>query len=75
MHIIILSIQSAVFPNLWKVAKVIRLYMKGEVYDPKNYRLVSLPPLLFKILESVIYCQINGYLQNNTLIHPSHHGF
>ena len=54
-HIINLSIQSAVFPNFWKVAKVIPLHKKGEVYDPKNYRAVSLLPVLFKILERVVF--------------------
>ena len=31
-HLINLSIQSAVFPDQWKIAKVVPLYKKGEVY-------------------------------------------
>ena len=52
-----LSVLLSSFPNDCKIAKVIPLYKKGSKTDPKNYRPISLLPLLFKIVEKVIHDQ------------------
>jgi hypothetical protein len=31
------SLQSAVVPDIWKIAKVIPLHKKGSITDPNNY--------------------------------------
>jgi hypothetical protein len=41
----------------------------------KNYRPVSLLAITSKILERVVYNQLIQYLEDNNLLHPSHHGF
>ena len=43
--------------------------------NPKNYRPVSLLPVLSKVLERCIFVQMVKYLEENNLLHPSHHGF
>ena len=74
-HIVNLSIKNQKFPNSWKQSKVIPLHKKEEVTNPKNYRPVSLLPILSKVLERVIFEQMINYLENNKLLHHSHHGF
>ena len=74
-HLVNLSITNNVFPNLWKNAKVIPLHKKDEVIYPKNYRPVALLPIASKILERAVFLQLIAYLENNDLLHPSHHGF
>ena len=74
-HIINLSIQSRIFPALWKFSKVIPLHKKNEVTQPSNYRPVSLLAITSKILERAIFQQFIEYLEGNNLLHPSHHGF
>ena len=73
-HIINLSLDSSVFPDLWKSAKIIPLLKKGDPLSAKNYRPVALLPILSKILEKVVFKQIVNYMETNKLIHPSHHG-
>ena len=73
-HIINLSLTSLVFPNLWKLAKVIPLLKKGDPLDPQNYRPVALLSILSKVLERVIFKQVVEYVEKNSLLHPSHHG-
>ena len=73
-HIINLSIEKAVFPAMWKQAKVIPLLKKGDPLAPKNYRPVALLPIFSKILERVIYNQLVEYLDSEGVIHPNHHG-
>ena len=50
-HIVNLSITRNNFPSLWKTSKVIPLFKKEDATLPKNYRPVSLLPMLSKILE------------------------
>ena len=74
-HIVNLSIGRKYFPTLWKNSKVIPLFKKDEATNPKNYRPVSLLSITSKILERVVYHQMIEYLEENGLLHPSHHGF
>ena len=41
-HIYNLSLNSGVFPDIWKTTKVTSLYKKGDKYDMKNYRPLSI---------------------------------
>ena len=45
-HIVNLSITTRKFPNPWKSSKVVPLHKKDEVIYPKNYRPVSLLPVI-----------------------------
>ena len=73
-HIINLSLTTLVFPNIWKLAKIIPLLKKGDPLDPKNYRPVALLSILSKVLEKIIFRQVVEYVEGNGLLHPSHHG-
>ena len=74
-HITNLSIQQKLFPMQWKRAKVIPLHKKDDKNSPKNYRPVALLSVFSKIVERAIFQQIIQYLEDNNLLHPSHHGF
>ena len=74
-HVINLSILQGIFPGEWKIAKVIPMHKKNETIYPANYRPVSLLPIFSKILERVVFNQLNEYFEENQLLHPSHHGF
>ena len=74
-HIVNLSIKYRVFPKYWKMAKVVPLHKKDDVTNPKNYRPVSLLSVTSKILERAVFAQLIIYLEENNLLHPSHHGF
>ena len=49
------SLQSGVFPDGWKVAKVIPLFKGGDREKVGNYRPVSLLPLPGKLLEKIVH--------------------
>ena len=74
-HIVNLSITSGKFPQQWKQAKVIPLHKKDSQFLPENYRPVALLCVLSKILEKAVAQQVVAYLENNSIFHPSHHGF
>jgi hypothetical protein len=50
-HIYNLSLNSGVFPDVWKTAKVKPLYKNGGKYDMCNYRPISIILVFAKLLE------------------------
>ena len=45
------SIQSGCFPVFWKLSNIVRIPKIGDSSNPKNYRPISLLPILSKLLE------------------------
>ena len=50
-----LSILQSVFPEGCKIAKIKPLFKKGSALEPKNFRPISLLPLISKIFEKIIH--------------------
>ena len=67
-NIINLSIKLSTFPEECKIAKLKPIFKKGARTDPKNYRPISLLPLVSKIIEKSIHFQIEDYLNKKKLI-------
>ena len=64
-----LSIILGIFPDECKIAKLIPLYKKGSKVDPKNYRPISLLPVVSKIIEKVIYDQTINFLNEKKILY------
>ena len=58
-----------------KTAKVKPLYKKGKNTEPKNYRPVSLLPILSKIIERLIYNQLIEHLEKHDVFYEYQSGF
>ena len=74
-NIINLSIKLSTFPEECKIAKLKPIFKKGARTDPKNYRPISLLPLVSKIIEKSIHFQIEDYLNKKKLVYMYHSGF
>ena len=70
-----LSLQTITFPSIWKTAKVIPVFKKGDKQNTSNYRPISIPPTISKILEKAVHTQFYAYLTENNLISPNQFGF
>ena len=53
-----LSVEKSVFPDKCKIAKLKPLYKKGSKLEPKNYRPISLLPIVSKICSKTNLCII-----------------
>ena len=62
-----LSIKLSHFPKDCKLAKLKPLYKKGTKTDTKNFRPISLLPIVSKIFEKVIHDQTMEYLTDNNI--------
>lgn len=59
-----LSIPSRKFPKSCKIAKLMQLLKKGSLTKPQHYRLMSLLPLILKVIEKNIHNQANAFLNS-----------
>ena len=67
IKIVSLTIESFLFPDLCKIAKLIALFKKGLRTEAKNYRPISLLPLFSKIFEKVVHFQTEKFLNDNNI--------
>ena len=70
-----LSISLSLFPDDCKIAKLKPLYKKEAKTKPKNYWLISLLPLLSKIIERIIHNQTQEFLDKNNILYKYQSGF
>ena len=70
-----LSISLSLFRDDCKIAKLKPLYKKEAKTKPKNYRLISLLPLLSKIIERIIHNQTQECLDKNNILYKYQSGF
>jgi len=68
-------ISQGYFPKKWKMANVVPIFKKNEKNLIKNYRPVSLLPLLGKILERLIFINLYPYIFNNKFIDDRQSGY
>ena len=75
-HIFYRCLTNSSCPALWKEAKVIPLPKnKKATFSGANSRPISLLPVLSKILERIVFNQIQDYVINNELITKSQHAY
>ena len=67
MLIIRQVLNTGIFPEKLKIARVIPIFKKGDEELFSNYRPISILPAISKIIEKVIYQQIYSFFQRNEL--------
>ena len=61
-------LRTSCFPSMWKLANVTPVFKKNDKQLIKNYRPISLLPLLSKIFEKILFNKIYEHLTKNNLI-------
>ena len=57
------ALKTGSFPDSLKCTNVSPIYKKEDPFDKKNYKPVSILPLLSKVYERVIYYQTSNYCE------------
>ena len=73
--IINLSLQTETVPSEWKIAKVVAIHKGGSKDDKKNFRLISVLPVISKILERAVHHQPVQYLEDNNILSKNQFGY
>ena len=63
------------FPEILKFANVVLAHKKNEKHLKRNYRPISLLPIVEKILQKLIYDSLYSHLHSNELLNPNQSSF
>ena len=70
-----LSLQSGIFPDKLKIARVIPVPKKGDITDCSNYRPISLLSIFDKLFEKIVYSKLIKYLDKFNILFKHQYGF
>ena len=70
-----LTIKLAFFSDKCKITKIKPFYKKALKTDPKNFRTISLLPLISKIRARIIHDQFMNFLSDNNFLYKYQPGF
>ena len=70
-----ISIFSGIFPSDFKITKLKPLYKKGSKTNPEHSRPISLLPLISKVIERIVYDQVDNFLLQNNILYNYQSGF
>ena len=74
-HIFNQSLQTGIFPDSMKIAKVVPILKSGSQEDISNYRPISLLSQFSKILEKIYYKKMISFIEKNNILSNSQYGF
>ena len=69
------SMESGIFPDSLKVARVTPIFKSGDKLSVNNYRPVSVLPVISKILERIIYNRLFEFLDKFKVLSDQQYGF
>ena len=69
------SIDKEIFPDSWKVARVCPAPKINNPIKEKDFRPISILPVLSKVNEKVILDQLNDYIEKSSVYKSTQSGF
>ena len=75
LHLVNASITQSEVTSSWKRSLVLPIFKSGDNTQPSIYRLISIVPVIAKIVERAVHQQLYDYLSSNHLLSSSQHGF
>ena len=66
---------NGVFPDKLKIARVTRIFKKGNNTLVTNYRPISVLPCFSKLLEHIMYNRLYKFLVENNILYEKQFGF
>lgn len=74
-HITNLSLQTGLFPSLFKIAKIVPIHKSGSYSDHTNYRPISLLSNISKLIEKIVHIRLLNFLNKMNVLSPCQYGF
>ena len=68
-------LESGVFPNIWKIARVTSVFKAGSTTDLNNYRPISILSVFSKLIEKIAHDQFSTFLKENSMLSKCQHAF
>ena len=74
-HIINMSFNTGVYPELLKIVKVINIHKGGSTQEVNNFRPISLLSIFDKIMEKIMHKSLYHFLEENNILFKKQFGF
>ena len=74
-NIINKSVETGIYPQKLKHAKIIPVFNSIDETDPSNYRPISLLSVFNRILEKIMYNRLKSFLEKYNLLLENQYGF
>ena len=74
-HLINCSLQSGIFPDELKLARVVPIFKAGDPAQVSNYRPISVLTTFSKIIEKIVYNHLLDFLSKNEALYEYQFGF
>jgi len=75
-HMVNLSFKQAVVPSAWNMATIVPIYKSGDKLNLKNYRPISILPIISKVAEKLVSNLLTNHLHKGiNSLHPMQFGF
>ena len=65
------SIETSIFAESWKLARVIPIFKDGDRADKSNYRPISALPVIARLFEKLVANQLYQHVIDNGLLSPA----
>ena len=75
LHVINMSFEQGVLPSQLKTACITPLYKGGDALLLKNYRPVSVLPVLSKVFEKLMCNRLTEFISSKDILHKNQFGF
>ena len=69
------SLESGVFPNIWKIARLTSVFKTGSTTDLNNYRPISILSVFSKLNEKIAHDQFSTFLKEKRMLSKCQHAF
>ena len=69
------SLSEGIFPECFKMAKIIHILKSGDSNSTANYTHISMSPFLSKIFEKLMCARLDSYLKSNNILCTNQFGF
>ena len=75
IHILNLSLLNGIFPETLKKSKTVPIFKSGSKSELNNYRPISIQSVFSKILEKIVYIQLDNFINTNSIVIDNQFGF
>jgi hypothetical protein len=69
------SISTGVVPDILKICRITPIYKSGDTNEPHNYRPISILSVFSKVLERLVYNQLDNFLEKYNIMYNYQFGF
>ena len=69
------SMETSQFPDAWKIARIVSVFMDEDKEIKSNYRPISILPVISRLFEKLIADQVYQYMNENSVFSPDQSGF